>query len=58
MGLSFGHGRENGSIPAGCDRMELQGAQQMKRWWGRILSLERWLFAWERYLGNSPMVTP
>ena len=58
MGFSFGHVGENSGIPAGCDRMELQGAQQMKRWWGRILSLERWLFAWERYLGNSPMVTP
>ena len=30
MGLSFGHGRENGSIPAGCNRMELQGAQQIE----------------------------
>ena len=58
MGFSFGHVGENSGIPAGCNRMELQGAQQMKRWWGRILSLERWLFAWERYLGNSPMVTP
>ncbi len=30
----------------------------MKRWWERISPLERWLFAWESYLGNSPMVTP
>ena len=41
MGLSFGHGRENGSIPAGCDRMELQGAQQMKYWRERVSSLKR-----------------
>ncbi len=29
----------------------------MKYWRERVSPLERWLFAWERYLGNSPMVT-
>ena len=41
MGFSFGHVGENSGIPAGCNRMELQGAQQMKYWRERVSSLKR-----------------